>query len=161
MIVIRLQRTGRKGSAQFRIVVQDKRRTPKSGKIVSLVGNYDPHTKKINIDKEKVTFYLNNGAQPSERVAKMLKASKIELPKWVKIDSITKKKITKNPDKRRSTAPQQPEEIKDEAKNEDTTPSNDEEVSSNNNSENTETNIDSDKESEPDQKEENSVELVK
>ncbi|MGB4967456.1 MAG: 30S ribosomal protein S16, partial [Candidatus Saccharimonadales bacterium] len=68
MLVIRLQRTGRKGHAQFRVVVQDSRRTPTSGKIVAQVGTYNPHTKEIVLDKERTQTYLNNGAQPSERV---------------------------------------------------------------------------------------------
>ncbi len=49
MLAIRMQRTGRKGSAQFRVVVQDSRKTPTSGNIVALVGNYDPHAKVTNI----------------------------------------------------------------------------------------------------------------
>ena len=73
MLVIRLQRTGRKGHAQFRVVVQDSRRTPTSGKIVAQVGTYDPHTKTLNLDKERAQHYLDHGAQPSDRVALILK----------------------------------------------------------------------------------------
>ena len=65
MLVIRMQRTGRKGHAQFRVVVQDSRRTPTSGRIVAALGNFDPHTKTANLDKEKASFYLEHGAQPS------------------------------------------------------------------------------------------------
>ena len=53
MLVIRLQRTGRKGHAQFRVVVQDSRRTPSSGKIVAALGHYNPHNKEIVVNKEK------------------------------------------------------------------------------------------------------------
>lgn len=109
MLVIRLQRTGRKGHAMFRIVVQDSRRTPTSGKVVAQVGNYDPHAKVINIDKDKVKKFLDNGAQPSERVVSLLKTQKVELPSWVKTPT-KKEGSVKNPDKRRSTAPAQPEE---------------------------------------------------
>ena len=73
MLVIRLQRTGRKGHAQFRVVVQDSRRTPTSGKIVALIGNYNPHTKELAVNKEKAQFYLDHGAQPTSRVAVLLK----------------------------------------------------------------------------------------
>ena len=68
MLVIRMQRTGRKGHAQFRVVVQDSRRTPTSGRVVAALGHYNPHTKETSLNKEKATQYLNNGAQPSDRV---------------------------------------------------------------------------------------------
>src|SRR5665213_3254753 len=109
MLVIRLQRTGRKGHAMFRIIVQDSRRTPTSGKVVAQVGNYDPHAKTINIDKDKIKKFLDNGAQPSERVISLLKTQKVDMPVWVK-DPTKKEGTTKNPDKRRSTAPAQPVE---------------------------------------------------
>ncbi len=114
MLVIRLQRTGRKGHAMFRIVVQDSRRTPSSGKVVAQLGSYDPHAKIINIDIEKTSKYLSNGAQPSERMVSLLKSQSIELPAWVKSSS-GKQKAIKNPDKRRSTAPAKDEENKEES----------------------------------------------
>lgn len=109
MLVIRLQRTGRAGHAQFRVVVQDARRTPTSGKIVALVGTFNPHSKAVNLNKERVEFYLGHGAQPSPRVVRLLKAEKIKLPKWVEALAKAEGK-TKNPDKRRSTRPEQPAE---------------------------------------------------
>ena len=84
MLVIRLQRTGRKGHAQFRVVVQDSRRTPTSGKIVAQLGTYDPHAKTITLDKERAQHYLNNGAQPSDRVIFVFEKEGIKLPTWVK-----------------------------------------------------------------------------
>lgn len=61
MLVIRMQRTGRKGYAQFRVVVQDVRQTPTSGHVVAGLGTYDPHTKQANVDIEKAKYYLLNG----------------------------------------------------------------------------------------------------
>lgn len=104
MLVIRLQRVGRKGHAQFRVVVQDSRRTPTSGKIVAHIGHYDPHTKNKAINKEKAQFYLDHGAQPSERVAKLLKDEGVKLPSWVKLADI-KKRDTRNPEKLRRNQP--------------------------------------------------------
>lgn len=108
MLVIRMQRTGRKGHAQFRVVVQDKRRTPTSGKIVASLGSYNPHTKTSTIDKEKAAKYLEHGAQPSERVVRLLTAEGVKLPKWVETSSDKSKKV-RNPDKRRSTRPAEPD----------------------------------------------------
>ncbi len=104
MLVIRMQRTGRKGHAMFRLVVQDSRLTPTSGKIVARLGSYDPHVKTIVIDKEKAAFYLEHGAQPSERVTRLLKKEGVKLPAWVKLPD-DKNRTVRNADKRRSTRP--------------------------------------------------------
>lgn len=109
MLVIRMQRTGRKGHAQFRVVVQDSRRTPTSGKVVATLGSFDPHAKTVTLDKEKTQKYLSNGAQPSDRVARLLQSEGIALPKWVKL-SANKTRTTRNPEKRRSTTPDAPAE---------------------------------------------------
>jgi small subunit ribosomal protein S16 len=106
MLVIRLQRTGRKGHAQFRIVVQDSRRTPTSGKIVAQVGTYDPHSKVINLNKERTQTYLDNGAQPSDRVVLILKSEGIKLPKWV-VAADKKKSAIRHPEKLRRNQPKE------------------------------------------------------
>ncbi len=104
MLVIRMQRTGRKGHAMFRVVVQDSRRTPSSGKVVASLGSYDPHSKNVTLDKERAEHFLTHGAQPSERVARLLQAEGVKLPSWVKL-SATKQRTVRNAEKRRSTAP--------------------------------------------------------
>lgn len=107
MLVIRLQRTGRKGHAQFRVVVQDSRRTPTSGKIVAQVGTYNPHTKVAVLDKERAQTYLDNGAQPSDRVVLLFKKEGIKLPKWVTLPVKQDAKI-RNPEKLRRNRPEEP-----------------------------------------------------
>jgi small subunit ribosomal protein S16 len=104
MLAIRLQRTGRKGHAQYRVVVQDSHRSPTSGKIVAQVGHYNPHSKAVVLDKEKVSFYLEHGAQPSDRIVKMLTAEGVTLPKWVK-SATTKERAIRNPEKLRRNRP--------------------------------------------------------
>jgi small subunit ribosomal protein S16 len=101
MLTIRMQRTGRKGYASFRIVVQDSRFSPSSGRVVSKIGHYNPHTKETVIDKEKATEYLDNGAQPSPRVVHLFKTEKIKLPEWVTESNNTKKRSIRNPEKLR------------------------------------------------------------
>ncbi|HUY85020.1 MAG TPA: 30S ribosomal protein S16 [Candidatus Dormibacteraeota bacterium] len=108
MLAIRMQRTGRRGHAMFRVVVQDARRTPTSGKVVTRLGSYDPHGKAVILDKEKAAFYLEHGAQPSDSVARLLKKEGVKLPAWVKL-SADKERAVRNPDKRRSTRPDEPE----------------------------------------------------
>lgn len=109
MLAIRMQRTGRRGHAMFRVVVQDARRTPTSGKVVARLGSYDPHAKTVSLDKEKAAFYLEHGAQPSDRIARLLKQEGVKLPAWVKLPAKSKGEV-RNPDKRRSTRPDEPVE---------------------------------------------------
>ena len=85
MLVIRLTRTGKKKQAYFRIVVQEKQKAPGS-KFIEILGNYDPHSKKLEVDKEKVIEYMKKGAQPSNSLAKIFKKEGIALPAWVKIN---------------------------------------------------------------------------
>ncbi len=100
-----MQRTGRKGHAHFRVVVQDSRQTPSSGRVVAGLGSYNPHTKETNIDVEKAAFYLSNGAQPSDRVALLLKKEGVKLPEWVELADTKKQKQIKNADKLRKNQP--------------------------------------------------------
>ena len=106
MLVIRMQRTGRKGHAQFRVVVQDSRRTPSSGKIVAQIGTYNPHTKEVNLDKERTAHYLEHGAQPSPRVIMVLKREGISMPAWVK-DASQKAGKIRNAEKLRRNQPKE------------------------------------------------------
>lgn len=104
MLAIRLQRIGRSGHPEYRMIVQDSRRTPSSGKIVTSLGNYNPHTKALSIDKDKAAFYVKNGAQPSQRVAKLLSDEGLSLPKWVEF-ARKKESPIKNQDKLRKNRP--------------------------------------------------------
>jgi small subunit ribosomal protein S16 len=98
----------------FRMVVQDARRTPTSGKIVAQLGAYDPHAKSVSLDKDKAAFYLKNGAQPSDRAAKLLAGEGVKLPSWATAASSKAGKV-RNPDKRRSTRPVEEQEAAVEA----------------------------------------------
>lgn len=107
MLTIRMQRTGRKGLANFRVVVQDSRFTPSSGRVVAQLGHYNPHTKEAVIDTEKASQYLANGAQPSPKVVKLLQSKDVVLPDWVTIPSNDKKRTTRNPEKLRKNQPKE------------------------------------------------------
>ena len=67
MLAIRMQRKGRAHYPTYRIVVQESQRHPLSGRVVAEVGNYNPQTKALTLDKELVEKYLGNGAQPSKK----------------------------------------------------------------------------------------------
>jgi small subunit ribosomal protein S16 len=102
-----MQRTGRRGHTQFRVVVQDSRFSPTSGRVVEYLGSYDPHAKTTTLDKDKAKKYLDNGAQPSPRAAKLLKTEGVKLPSWVSQES-PKKKAIRNPEKLRRNRPAEP-----------------------------------------------------
>jgi small subunit ribosomal protein S16 len=104
MLAIRMQRLGRKGHPTYRVVVQDVRQTPTSGKYVALLGSYDPHSKTTSLVKDKAEFYLANGAQPSDRVIRLFTSEGIKLPEWVKKPPEHKREI-RNSDKLRRNQP--------------------------------------------------------
>lgn len=106
MLAIRMQRNGRAHLPMYRIVVQESQCHPLSGRVVAEVGNYNPATKKTTLDKEAVEKYLKNGAQPSSRVAFILKKNGIELPKWYK-EAPKKSKTAKHADKLRKNQPKE------------------------------------------------------
>ncbi|MFH1375951.1 MAG: 30S ribosomal protein S16 [Patescibacteria group bacterium] len=74
MLVIRLSRIGRENLQKFRLVVQEKTSSPKSGKVIAILGSYDPRDpeNQFVFDAEKLEQYLKNGAQPSDTVARLL-----------------------------------------------------------------------------------------
>jgi small subunit ribosomal protein S16 len=71
MLMIRLQRVGRRNHAEFRVVLTEHTRGPKSSYILSL-GHYNPHTNKVTIDGEAVKEWVGKGAQVSDTVHNLL-----------------------------------------------------------------------------------------
>lgn len=115
MLAIRLQRLGRKAYPVYRIAVQEAQRHPSSGRVVAYVGSYNPHTKESNVQVELAQKYLDNGAQPTPRVVRLLKEAGVKLPKWVKEPSADKKKAIKNVEKLRKNQPKEEVESTEEA----------------------------------------------
>jgi small subunit ribosomal protein S16 len=73
---IRLSRGGSKKRPYYRIVVADAR-SPRDGKFTEKIGNYNPLLAKdaenrIVLDAERAKYWLSNGAQPTDRVARFL-----------------------------------------------------------------------------------------
>jgi small subunit ribosomal protein S16 len=122
LLVIRLARTGKKKQAFFRIVVADSHRAV-GAKFVEILGNYNPHTKKIEINLEKLEQYMKNGAQPSNTLAKILKKEEVKLPKWVYINERNRpaKKAEENPSTSAQDADKSSEAPKTEAVEPETT----------------------------------------
>ena len=106
MLAIRLQRQGKTHYATYRVIVQDVLRHPSSGKVVAYVGSYNPHTKQVQLDKEAIENYLSHGAQPTDRVVRILTGEGMTMPKWVKTVR-GKQRNMRNPEKLRRNQPKE------------------------------------------------------
>lgn len=69
-------RVGKKKQPSYRVVAADAR-SPRDGRFIEIVGTYNPRSEpsEISIDNAKAVHWLNHGAQPSERVKKLLEVS--------------------------------------------------------------------------------------
>ena len=73
MLKIRLRRTGARKKPSYRIVVAEST-APRDGKYVEIIGTYDPLTEPatIKIDGDRAKHWLGVGAQPTDRVVKLM-----------------------------------------------------------------------------------------
>jgi small subunit ribosomal protein S16 len=78
-VKIRLTRVGSKKNPIYRVVVADSR-SPRDGRFIEIVGRYNPQTdpSTIDLDEGKIKDWLAKGAQPTEPVARLIKAAGIE-----------------------------------------------------------------------------------
>ena len=81
-ISIRLSRGGSKKRPYYRIVVADAR-SPRDGKFIEKIGNYDPRLakddeKRVVLDADRAKHWLGVGAQPTDRVARFLDAAGVK-----------------------------------------------------------------------------------
>lgn len=72
MIRIRLSRRGKKKTPFYRIVITDKR-TKRDGSPIEEIGTYNPKTKELKVNKEKVESWIKKGAIPSDTIVDLLK----------------------------------------------------------------------------------------
>jgi small subunit ribosomal protein S16 len=72
-VKLRLVRVGKTKQPQYRVVAADSR-SPRDGRFIEIVGQYNPRSEPsmINIDNAKALRWLQQGAQPTERVQKLL-----------------------------------------------------------------------------------------
>ncbi|GMQ97588.1 MAG: hypothetical protein BMS9Abin17_0087 [Acidimicrobiia bacterium] len=75
-VKIRLTRLGKKKQPTYRVVVIDSRKQ-RDGKYIEQLGIYDPKQEPslVKIDNERALYWLNTGAQPTERAQKLLEIS--------------------------------------------------------------------------------------
>ena len=75
-VKLRLTRVGKTKQPQYRIVAADSR-SPRDGRFIEILGQYNPREEPslINLDNDRVVQWLGQGAQPTERVRKLLEIS--------------------------------------------------------------------------------------
>jgi len=75
-VKLRLMRMGKKKQPTYRVVAADSR-SPRNGRFIEIIGTYEPRQDPsvIKIDNERAVHWLSHGAQPTERVEKLLKIS--------------------------------------------------------------------------------------
>lgn len=75
-VKLRLMRMGKTKQPTYRVVAADSR-SPRDGRFIEVLGTYEPRLEPtgVNIDNERALKYLRDGAQPTERVRKLLEAS--------------------------------------------------------------------------------------
>ena len=77
-VKLRLTRVGSKKNPVYRVVVADAR-SPRDGRFIEIVGRYNPQTdpSTIDLDEQKIRDWLGKGAQPTDAVARLLKAKNV------------------------------------------------------------------------------------
>ena len=78
MLMIRLQRTGRKHEPTFRLVLTDSKNGPKSGKFLEILGSHDPREKNtVSLKGDRIKEWMSKGAKLSGTVNNLLIEKKI------------------------------------------------------------------------------------
>jgi len=78
MVIIRLTRGGAKKKPFYHVVVADSRRA-RDGRVIERIGFFNPLAKgqeeRLRLDQSRIDYWIGLGAQPSDRVAKLIKAA--------------------------------------------------------------------------------------
>lgn len=84
MLMIRLARFGAKKKPSYRVVVMEKERA-RNSRAVEVVGHYNPVSSPpvVDLDHDRIEYWIKNGAQPSETVGRLLKKHPAPAPEPV------------------------------------------------------------------------------
>lgn len=77
MLMIRLQRKGKKHDPSFRVVLIDSRRAAKSGSVLEILGSYNPRKGEPQLKADKIKEWISRGAQVSKTVHNLFVNAKI------------------------------------------------------------------------------------
>ena len=90
MLTIRLQRTGKKNQADFRIVLAEKE-APVQKKFVEVLGSYNPRKKSFQVKQERLSYWIGQRVKMSPTVHNLLVGKNLLDAKKVQAFSIPKK----------------------------------------------------------------------
>ncbi len=91
MLTIRLSRIGKKNKPSYRIIISEKSRDL-YGRALEILGSYDTRSKNMNVNNERIKYWLNQGAGMSPTVNNLLIEKKIIEGKKIKASKTGKKK---------------------------------------------------------------------
>lgn len=114
MLMIRLIRIGKKNYPSFRLVLTEKRTPPRGGKFIEILGSYNSRKKIIDLKKERIEYWLSQGAKPSDTAHNILVSQGIIKGEKIKKKLKIKKKEAK--EKTEEKKEQKTEPVKEEGK---------------------------------------------
>ena len=101
MLIIRLQRVGRKNDPSFRVVLTDSRRAPRSGGFVEILGVYDARHGEPQLKIERIKHWLSQGVKTSSTVHNLFVNAKLVDGPKIRVSPLPKKR-----DKNAEVAPE-------------------------------------------------------
>ncbi len=103
MLMIRFQRIGRTNAPAFRIVLLEKERAAKSGRVLERLGTYNPKSKALTLEGERVKEWIGKGAQPTDSIRNLLIAKGVLSGK--KVNVLPRKTVQKKEGAEGASAP--------------------------------------------------------
>lgn len=76
MLAIKLAQTGKTNKKMFRLIISEKSRDP-YGRVLEILGAYNPHTKELSAKKDRIKYWLSQGAQMTPTVNNLLVGKEI------------------------------------------------------------------------------------
>jgi small subunit ribosomal protein S16 len=106
MLTIKFSRKGRKKQPFYRIIVLEKSKDPR-GDFLEDLGFRNPLSKETVLKKERIKYWLSQGAQPTGSVHNLLVSEGIIEKKKVKVTKVNQKKLQKKQEEAKSSEPQE------------------------------------------------------
>lgn len=104
MLTFKLSRTGKSRQPYFRLVLVEKARDP-WGNALEILGNYDPRTKKAILNKERITYWIEHGAQATDTVHNLFISNDIIKGKTRSVSKLSKAYRAKLTKEKEAAAP--------------------------------------------------------
>ncbi|PLX26781.1 30S ribosomal protein S16 [Candidatus Parcubacteria bacterium] len=109
MLTIRLSRIGKKKKPMYRLIVSEKTRDP-YGRALEILGSYNPFTKELQVKKDRIEYYIGNGAGMSKTINNLLIEKDIIKGEKIRASKSGKKKNTEEEAKSSGKTAEKPAE---------------------------------------------------